>query len=459
MTKPYRACNCREAATAGPDGKKRPGKLLGAKCPRLKSDSRHGSWYARYEAPPDPGGKRRQPRIGPFGSERETSKALTKVLGEVDAGMHAGDRKLTLGDYLGRWLVDKKPELKPRTWLSYEEAVRLYFAPGLGYLKLADLRDHHIRSLYSSMRRINRPEAEGDKSEMLRRLLAARRQIPHLPGVLWGTKPIGEAGIKRRHVVLVAALSDAVRRKLIPASPAAAIRFRVPKSRPLLWTQPRTAQWAKDGVRPAPVMVWRREQCGAFLDVAEADRLFPLWHLVTHWGLRRQELVNLRWSDVELVHRRIHIRGDVKSEDSNRVIVIDGPRDDQDRPSTAEILAGWRERQMFEALEWGDAWTDSGHVFTRENGAPLRPAFVSEHFKVLYRQAGLPPVRFHDLRHGAATMLRAAGVDIKTISAILGHSDVHFTDNVYIEIADEMAEAAAAAQVDLVPRRKRAEAA
>ncbi len=89
----------------------------------------------------------------------------------------------------------------------------------------------------------------------------------------------------------------------------------------------------------------------------------------------------------------------------------------------------------------------------------MRPAYVSEHFKVLYRQAGLPPVRFHDLRHGAATMLRSADVDIKTISAILGHSDVGFTDNTYVEVAVEMAEAAVAAQADLVPRKAWAKAA
>ena len=367
---------------------------------------------------------------------------------------------MTVGAFLAAWLRDKEPEIKPRTWASYEEACRLYFVPGLGHIRLAELRDHHIRAVYSVMRRINRPEAGCSTSsstggdELLRRLLAARRHVDHLPGKLWGTRPITEAAIKRRHTVLVSALTDAVERRLIPVSPAGAIKFRLRKQRPLLWTESRTAQWAKDGQRPAPVMVWRREQCGAFLDVAEADRLFPLFHLVTHWGLRRQELVNLLWSDVDLRTRRIHIRDDVKSADSDRVIVIDGPRPGQDRPSTAEILEAWRERQLFEALEWGDAWTDSGHVFTREDGTPLRPAYVSEHFGVLARQAGLPPVRFHDLRHGAATMLRAAKVDVKTISAILGHSDVHFTDNTYIEVADEMAEAAAAAQADLIPRAR-----
>ena len=81
MTKPYRACSCRAPAEPGPDGKMRPGKLLGKSCEKLKTDSRHGSWYARYEAPPDPSGPRRQPRIGPYGTEKEARAELTKALG------------------------------------------------------------------------------------------------------------------------------------------------------------------------------------------------------------------------------------------------------------------------------------------------------------------------------------------------------------------------------------------
>jgi integrase len=148
-------------------------------------------------------------------------------------------------------------------------------------------------------------------------------------------------------------------------------------------------------------MVWTREQCGRFLDEVEHDRLFPLFHLVTHYGLRRQELVNLLWSDVDLATRRIHIRGDVKSEDSDRSFILD--------PGTAGVLQEWYERQLLESA--ADGWTDSGHVFTQPSGQPLRPAYVSEHFKVIYRQAGLPPVRFHDTRHGAASMLRGQGSD------------------------------------------------
>jgi integrase len=98
-------------------------------------------------------------------------------------------------------------------------------------------------------------------------------------------------------------------------------------------------------------------------------------------------------------------------------------------------------------------------VFTRENGSPLRPGHIYEHFNVLARQAGLPPVRFHDLRHGSASMLLAAGVELNTVSEIMGHATASFTADVYCVVLEEMSEAAAVAIAAFVPRKGRPEAA
>jgi integrase len=239
-------------------------------------------------------------------------------------------------------------------------------------------------------------------------------------------------------------------------TPAATVRFGKQRTtRPLLWTGPRVERWRETGRRPARVMVWTGTQCGAFLDAIEGDRLYFLYHMAAYWGLRRGELLGLEWGDLDLGSRRLTVRqagdGDdldsTKSEDSDRIIKLD--------EGTAQAGRAWHERQLFEQLEWGEAWQDSGRVFTREDGSPLRGGHVPEHFEVLARQAGLPPVRFHDLRHGAATMLIAAGQPIKVVSAILGHATSAFTMDVYAVVAEELAEAAAVAIAAFVPRKAR----
>ncbi|MDX6296131.1 MAG: hypothetical protein QOH50_5528 [Kribbellaceae bacterium] len=249
-------------------------------------------------------------------------------------------------------------------------------------------------------------------------------------------------------------------------------------------------RWEQTGKIPGRVMVWTATQAGAFLDFAEHDRLYPLLHFAGHWGMRRGELVGLEWADLGLETRRLHVRqaqaddelDDTKSEDSDRHIVFD--------EATATVGRAWRKAQLEERVAWGEAWEDSGRVFTYEDGRPLRPPYVSQRFELLIdrynvlrqrRAAGwsvekiarhhrtaedvvrlaldgpaLPPVRFHDLRHGSATMLLAAGVPMKVVSDVLGHASSAFTSDVYAVVAEELAEDAATKISAFVPRRNRA---
>jgi len=103
----------------------------------------------------------------------------------------------------------------------------------------------------------------------------------------------------------------------------------------------------------------------------------------------------------------------------------------------------------------GEAWTDSGKVFTREDGVPLHPASVSDRFRRLFDEAGLPPVRLHDLRHGAASLMLAAGVPMKVVQETLGHSSSALTADTYTSVYPEVAAEAAEAAAALVPRRSR----
>jgi integrase len=380
---------------------------------------------------------------------------VVEILGKLSQGTHLDDRRTTFADYLDRRLRwwESEAELKPSTLDSYREAIELYFKPGLRHVRLVDLRDHHFRDLYAALRLINRPEQDGDRGDLLRRLLQARATRD---GKKISTRQLSDARIKRIHAVGLSALSDAVPHTL-PFNPAASVkpggRRGTRKVRPLLWTAPRVEQWQKSGEVPATVMVWSAAQCGAFLDHAADERLYSLYHLAAYYGLRRSELAGLAWADVVLAAPRVHIRraqvddrlDSTKSQESERQIVID--------ENTASVLKAWRKTQLEERVACGSAWTDTGRVFTREDGTPLRPGWISTRFAALAAEAGQPPVRFHDLRHGTATVLLAARQPVKVISEILGHSTSAFTADVYTEVAEELADSAASAIAAFVPRR------
>jgi integrase len=262
------------------------------------------------------------------------------------------------------------------------------------------------------------------------------------------------------------------------------------RAKPLLWTAERVEQWEKTGVVPAKVMVWTTDQAGAFLDFTETseERMYPALHLTTYYGPRRGELVGAEEKDLSLTRKRLHVLqaqaddelDDTKTESGYRQI----PLDDE----TVRVLRAWHKRKLEERLAWGEAYQDAGRVFCYEDGRALKAEYLSSRFKILlerhanirakgkegwsveriarkYRtteaavevalRMPLPPVRFHDLRHGAATMLIAAGCDAKFVSEVLGHASVAFTRDVYQVVAEELAEDATRRIAAFIPRQNR----
>jgi integrase len=135
-----------------------------------------------------------------------------------------------------------------------------------------------------------------------------------------------------------------------------------------------------------------------------------------------------------------------KTDDSEAAVTLDA--------ETVTVLRAHRTRQRRERLKAGAAWSDTGLVFTTDTGGQLHPADVTDHFHHLTAQAGLPPIRLHDLRHGTATMGLAAGVQMKVISRRLRHSSPSFTSKFYGDVLPELTHAAAEATAALVPRRR-----
>ena len=266
-----------------------------------------GRWVARYSAPPGPDGKRRQPRV--YGrTKKECTEALVAALGQVHAGTHVDDRRTKYGDHLDRRLRwwESEREIKPSTLASYREAADLYLIPALGHVRLVDLRDHHFRDLAAAMRLINRPEADADGSDLLRRLLAARATRD---GRRTSTRPLTDARIRRVLAVASSSLADLVPH-VLAVNPAAAVKVgKAARSSRCYGPRPASSGGRRRARFPARRHgLVRATQCGAFLDGIEDERLYSLYHVAAYFGLRRSELAGLCWADVDLATRRIHVR-------------------------------------------------------------------------------------------------------------------------------------------------------
>lgn len=202
--------------------------------------------------------------------------------------------------------------------------------------------------------------------------------------------------------------------------------------------------------------VWLPHQVGQFLDATSADRLAPLYHLTFAAGLRRGEVCGLRWVDVDLEGGSLRVAqqlvsvggrvmvGEPKTARGARVVALDA--------DTVAVLRDHRRAQLAERMASGPAYVDSGLVFTREDGSPLDPSYVTRHFARLVARAGLPPIRLHDLRHTSASVGLAAGESMKEISDRLGHSSITITADTYTHVSPAVAQESARRRAALVPR-------
>jgi integrase len=380
---------------------------------RVNCPKRHGSWYFIAELDNGPGGKRRYLKKGGFGTQRDAAAALGKVLEQVRSGAHTDDARATVGAYLEAWLDDKVAAgLRPTTARSYRHHVEQYLTPPLGHLRLGDLRSQHVERMLRAL-----VEGNADRA-----------------------RPLGPASVRRVHATLRSALSTAKRRRLISHNPA--VDVELPKA-------------SRPKVRP-----WEPEELGAFLDHAAGDRLGPMFELIAMTGLRRGEACGLRWVDVDLERGCLWVRQQIVQLGHETVIGPPKTASGEDRrvdldEQTMGTLLAHRLAQDAERAAWGEAWAGSGLVFTREDGSAWHPETVTKRFRDLTIEAGLRPVRLHDLRHGQASLMLAAGVPLAVVSKRLGHSSITITSDTYSHLLEGVGRQAAEAASGLVPRAPR----
>lgn len=481
----YRRCWCRDPET------KKPYTLRDNPCPKLKQRA-HGKWYARYDSATE---ERRQPILGPFEKKTDAEEELAAAIAREGGGAATRDRNLRVAAYLETYLAGKR-KMKESSRETDADAFRLYWIPALGKMRLVDVRDSHVSAVITEMLRVNRPAEDGEPpSEMLRRMLAARaddvrRKLPEGEARhKKSTKPLSAARVTRIFAPFRAAMNAAVKTKKIDVSPCLGVEPpAADEVKPLAWTPAREAKfraalarrtgkaegaaqaegrvlttverqilWYAGDLRPCPVMVWMPAHTGEFLDYLDtlSERLAPLFILAAYCGFRRDEILGLKWSEIDLVNRVAYVRetgsgSGPKSKKGIRAVPLP--------PPVVMSLGTWKERQEFDQLVWGPDWPDNDLVFTREDGSPVPPQWTSTRFEILAFRSGMPPVRFHDLRHGTASLLKAAGVDTKVISAILGHNKTSFTDSAYVTLFPEIEQAASDAAAAVVPRKRPAKA-
>lgn len=235
--------------------------------------------------------------------------------------------------------------------------------------------------------------------------------------------------IRHVHTTLRSALNSAVRRRLLAWNPA--LHVELPEEQ-----------------RPVTT-VWTPQQVRAFLSFTAEHRLSALFQLIASAGLRRGEALGLHWIDVDLDGAAFTVRwqllelsggpglGPPKTRSGARVVAIDDAT--VQAPQAPQAPRGPDGR----ASRLGKGWTNTGLVFTREDGTPLRPNYVSRHFASLAAGCSLPVIRLHDLRHTNASLALAAGVPLKVVSQRLGHSSTAITSNLYTHVIPAVARDAA----------------
>ncbi|MBV2366006.1 tyrosine-type recombinase/integrase [Streptomonospora nanhaiensis] len=478
----FKRCSCRHPQT---------GKPLGTACPKLKRpDGRwnpgHGSWGYQIELPPTTTGRRRQARRTGLGSQdaaRQELDHIKDLLGlahgeehtaariadlikealnrhrplpgteEVRARTSAGaahrDRIPTVAEWLDEWLAGKR-KLADSTRLSYQGHITNHLVPHIGWVRLDKLAVGHLQAMFDAIEETNAHiRACRDSSD------------PRLRASVRGRRVVSLSTQHRIRATLRSALSTALARPDLPVQFNVASHLELdaaPRPKPVVWTPERLKRYRATGTVPARVMVWTPEQTAAFLERALRHRLYALFHLVAFKGLRRGEAVALGYDDLDLsagtadISRQTvqlgwkTITTQPKTAAGIRTITLD--------TETVKVLKAWRNRHHRERLAAGDCWSDTGLVFTHPDGAALQPSWVSDQFTRLAAEADLPPITLHGLRHGAASLSLAAGVDVKVVSAELGHSTTYFTQDTYQTVFPEVARAAAEATAALVPLRR-----
>lgn len=351
-----------------------------------------GRYMARYTVQTPDGPKRR----AIYGDRyRDVEKKLNEARGDAARGLVYDAGAMTVREYLERWLSDSvRDTVRRRTYERYESLVRLHLIPSLGRVKLKSLTPAHVRGLY-------REKLDSGLSP---------RSVLHI------------------HRTLSKALKQAADDGLIPRNAAGPVKPPRPR---------------REEIRPLDP-----EQVRALFE-ADGEQLEALYVMAVTTGMRRGELLGLKWEDVDLEAGTLQVRRTLSEPKGGWI--FEAPKSSKGRSvrltrRAISALREHRKRQLEERMQKAGLWQEQGLVFPSSVGTPTSGGNLSRAFKASLERAGLPKsTRFHDLRHTCATLLLRQGVNPKYVQELLGHADISLTLNVYSHVLPDMGDAAAGA--------------
>ncbi len=344
-----------------------------------------GRWRIVVEVGRDPAtGRRRRIVRRHRGRKAEAEEILTQLLSELRQGSYVEPSRVTVAEWLHTWLCDyKKLEIRPTTWESYESLARVHLVPAVGAIYLQDLRPEHLQKLY------NDKLEEGKSARTVRYI----------------------------HHVINSALNQAVKNRLIQHNVAEATTL--PKQ------------------KPKEVKAMTTQEQERFLAILSKDRLGPAFLTLLGTGIRRGELLALRWSDINLEAGTLRIRRNLVR--TNEGLIFQEPKTEKSRRTIPLPTVVW------EALAGHQAkMNEEGHygkdklVFCTTNGTPFIPQNFNRKFIRLRRQAGLEHINLHALRHTFATRLLEVGENLKVVQELLGHARIAITADTYSHVSPEL---------------------
>lgn len=322
-------------------------------------------------------------------TQKEAQDKVNKALYEQQKGTLIVTQNETVERFLNQWIEDRKPSVRIRTYERYECFIRLHVVPVIGKVKMQQLNPQHIKGLYA-------------------------RKLKD------GLSP---TTVNTLHGMLHGAFKDAVKWGIIARNVCDLVDI------------PQRAHYE---MKPLTI-----EQAHSLLEAAKGHNMEALFVLALTTGMRRGEILALKWSDIDFQTKTLRIQRIFTRAPGNRYIEAEPKTKKSKRPvmltaRVVDLLQQHQKRQLEAKTKAGKFWEDNNLVFCTSLGTPLNPNKVLERFGTLLKKAELPHMRFHDLRHSAASILFAMKVHPKIVQELLGHHQISMTMDLYSHMLPSM---------------------